>query len=121
MRHASQAYGKVAINTANQRELEADLLLRAASRLQAVCDDWDRRQGDLNEALLYNRTLWTIFTAAVAREDNPLPRDIRQNVANLGLFVFNHTLAVIAGPRPERLGSLICINRELAAGLLGRA
>jgi flagellar protein FlaF len=53
--------------------------------------------------------------------DNPLPPGVRQNVANLGLFVFNHTLAIMANPRPESLGSLITINRELAAGLLGRA
>jgi flagellar protein FlaF len=46
---------------------------------------------------------------------------VRQNIANLGLFVFNHTLAILADPRPETLGSLISINRELAAGLLGRA
>ena len=51
----------------------------------------------------------------------PLPAAIRQNVANLGIFVFSHTLAIMANPRPESLGSLININRELAAGLLGHA
>ncbi len=49
--------------------------------------------------------------------ENPLPREIRQNVANLGLFVMNQTLAVIGNPQRERLPSLININRELAAGL----
>ena len=53
--------------------------------------------------------------------DNPLPPGIRQNVANLGIFVFNHTLEILANPRPEGLGLLININRELAAGLLSRA
>ncbi len=43
-----------------------------------------------------------------------------QNVANLGIFVFNVTLAIQANPRPEALAPLININRELAAGLLGR-
>ena len=46
---------------------------------------------------------------------------VRQNVANLGLFVLKQTVATLANPRPENLGSLININRELAAGLLGRA
>ena len=50
--------------------------------------------------------------------DNPLPTNVRQNVANLGLFVMNHTVTVLTDPRPEQLGSLININRELAAGLL---
>ena len=120
MQQAAQAYGAVARQIANPRELEANLLLKAASRLQAIRDAWDRKQGDLNDALLYNRKLWTIFTTSVTQDDSPLPREIRQNVANLGLFVFKQTLALMAEPRPEKLGTLININRELAAGLLAR-
>jgi flagellar protein FlaF len=59
-------------------------------------------------------------TSATSPE-NPLPPGIRQNVANLGLFVFNHTIAIMANPNPESLDSLININRELAAGLRGAA
>ena len=33
----------------------------------------------------------------------------------------NHTVAVMNDPHPENLGSLININREIAAGLLTRA
>jgi len=72
-------------------------------------------------ALVFNRKLWSIFLTSVTREDNPLPADIRQNIANLGLFVINHTLTLASDKRPERLGSLISINRELAAGLMARA
>ncbi len=43
MQSAAQAYGKVAKQIANPRELEADLLLKAASRLQAIHDAWDTR------------------------------------------------------------------------------
>ena len=43
MQHATKAYGQVAQQTASPRELEVQLLLRAASRLQAVHDDWDAR------------------------------------------------------------------------------
>jgi flagellar protein FlaF len=120
MQHGAQTYGKVANQTASQRELEANLLLRAASRLQAVHDGWERKQDELGDALLYNRRLWAIFMAAVAQDDNPLPRQLRQDVANLGLFVFRHTLSLIADPRPEYLGCLVNINRQLAAGLQGR-
>lgn len=120
MQQGAQTYGKVANQTASQRELEANLLLKAASRLQAVHDGWDRKQNELSDALLYNRRLWTIFMAAVAQEDNPLPRAVREDVANLGLFVFRHTLSLIADPRPEYLGCLVNINRQLAAGLQGR-
>lgn len=121
MQHAAQTYGAIAQQIADPRELEASLLLKAASRLQAVRDGWDGKQGELNDALLYNRRLWTIFITAVTERNSPLPPPIRQNVANLGLFVINQTMALMADPRPQRLGSLININRELAAGLLGRA
>ena len=42
MQNAAQAYGAVAKKIANPRELEADLLLKAASQMQAVYDAWDR-------------------------------------------------------------------------------
>jgi flagellar protein FlaF len=120
MHNATRAYGKVANQTASQRELEASLLLKAASRLQAVHDGWEHTKGDLADALLYNRRLWTIFVTSVAQDDNPLPRQVRQDVANLGLFVFTHSLSLIADPRPEYLGCLVNINRQVAAGLQGR-
>ena len=121
MRHASTAYGKIAKQTASPRELEADLLLSAAARLQAIRDGWDDKRPELDSALLYNRKLWSVFVTSVMSPENPLPAAIRQNVANLGLFVFNQTLTIMTNPKPERLGSLININRELAAGLMGRA
>ena len=120
MLHAARTYGKVATQVANQRELEADLLLKAASRLKAIQDSWDQSKPDLDDALLYNRKLWTIFLTSVTEDGNPLPREIRQNIANLGLFVMNQTLSVQSDPRPEKLGSLININREIASGLRGR-
>jgi flagellar protein FlaF len=121
MRQAADAYGKVANQTVNQRELEASLLLKAASRLQAVHDGWDGKRDELADALLYNRRLWTIFISSVVRDDNPLPRHVRQDIANLGLFVFRQSLSLIGNPRPEYLGCLVNINRQVAAGLQGRA
>ena len=41
MQRAAQTYGAVAKQTANPRELEADLLLTAAARLQAIHDGWE--------------------------------------------------------------------------------
>ena len=120
MHSAAKAYSNVARQTATSRELEADLLLKAASRLQAIHDAWDRNKADLAEALLYNRKLWSIFLTDVTGPDHPLPAEIKQNVANLGIFVMKQTLATIANPKPEQLGSLININREIAGGLLAR-
>ena len=40
MNYASKAYAKTAIETAPPRELEANLLLQATAKLQAVHDTW---------------------------------------------------------------------------------
>jgi flagellar biosynthesis activator protein FlaF len=121
MQNAAQAYGAVARQIANPRELEADLLLRAASQMQAVYDGWEAKRSDLDLALRYNRKLWSIFLASVTSPEHALPAPIRQNVATLGMFVMNQTVAMLSNPKREQLNSLININRELAAGLLGRA
>ena len=101
--------------------MEADKLLFAASQLQAIRDGWETRHSELNAALLNNRKLWSILATSVTRPENPLPADMRQNVANIGIFVLKQTVTALADPRPENLGTLININRELASGLLGRA
>ncbi len=121
MQNAAQAYGAVAKQIADPRELEANLLLKAAARLQGIHDAWDQKKRELDDALLFNRKLWSIFLTSVTSNDNPLPLTVRQNVANLGLFVMNHTLTMIGNPQRDQVHPLIRINRELAAGLLGRA
>src|SRR5215831_741225 len=108
MHQGTQAYRAVAKEIASPRELEASLLLKAAARLQAVVDSWDRNRSDLDGALLYNRKLWTVFLGSAMSDDNPLPVEMRQ------------TVAVTANPQVEVVNSLVTINRELAAGLRGQ-
>ena len=121
MPNAAQTYGKVARQSSNPRELEATLLLQAAARLQSVHDSWNENRAQLGEALLYNRKLWAVFLSEMTDANNPMPKNVRQNVANIGLFVMNHTVTAMTDPSPVHLDSLISINREIAAGLLGRA
>lgn len=123
MQNAFNAYAaaaKSAQTTVSARELEASLLIKAAARLQAVADDWDNRSGDLDEALTYNRRLWTLLVTAVTREDNELPIGIKQNMLGLANFIFNQTFRIAAAPAPGGLNGLIGINRDIAAGLRGR-
>ena len=124
MQSAAQAYKSVSRQTSSPRELEASLLLQAAARLHAVQENWNSEGGvraKLDDALLYNRKLWSVFVGDMADASHPMPRELRQNFLNIGLFVMNHTVTVMNDPRPQHLGSLININREIAAGLLGRA
>lgn len=121
MQHqAATAYQQTTKQTAAPRDLEANLLSRSAAQLQRVRDSWDLTRNELSDVLHYNRKLWGVFLTTVTKEDNPLPQPIKQNVANLGLFVMNHTIEVIASPSPQKLDVLININREIAAGLRSR-
>ena len=51
---------------------------------------------------------------------DPLPAPVRQNLANLGIFVMTETFSLMTSPQPGHLRALININRELATGLQGR-
>ncbi len=114
---AAQAYQQTATQTASPRDLEAQLLVKSAAKLTYVQENWETEKANLHSVLTYNRRLWSIFLNAVTKEDNPMPKELRENIANLGLFVFNHTLKLSSNPNVENLSVLININREIAAGL----
>jgi flagellar biosynthesis activator protein FlaF len=116
-KYASQIYAKSAIETADRRELEANLLLRAAAQLQLVKDRWSQSPAGLQEALLYNRRLWLIFIDAVSSDQNGLPSSVRQNILNIGGFVLAEIFSLMTKPDVVHLENLIRINRKLAAGL----
>ncbi len=116
---AFNAYHKVSRQTATPRQLESNLLTKSAANFQRIRDNWDDAKAELESAILFNRRLWTIFMTSVTREDNPLPEDVRENVANLGLFVMNHQRELLLSPDARKLDVLITINRELAAGSQG--
>ena len=113
------AYLEVAKRTSSPRDLEANLLSRSAANLQRIRENWDAANSELLAALRFNRKLWNVFVGSVTREDSPLPAPLRQNVANLGLFVLNHTIRTEANPQANKLDVLININREVVAGLRG--
>lgn len=104
---------------ADPREFDASILLKAASRFQRLRDNWeDGDRKELAEALLYNRKIWTVYATSAAELDHPLPREIKQNIANLAIFIFNRTLEIQVKPEARLLDALININRQIAAGLL---
>ena len=46
--------------------------------------------------------LWTVFMTSVTRDDSPLPVDLRQNIANLGIFIMKHSLALAGRARAAK-------------------
>jgi len=114
---AALAYQQVGKQTINPRLLEANLLSRAAGQLQRVRDDWENERLELGAALAFNRKLWTVFLGSVTGQESPLPKSLRESIANLGLFVMKQTMSIQAEPAAGKLTVLININREIAAGL----
>ena len=118
---AAAAYGSAGRVAIDQREMEANALLKAARKFEEIRQAGATAPSErLNEALLYNRKLWTIFATDAGSDENPLPREVRTNIANIGVFVFKRTLELQASPSPEKMDALIEINKNLAAGLLTR-
>ncbi len=117
-RSATQAYVTGSRSAPDQRQLEADALLKAALLLEDA--RFVENGSALDEALLYNRKLWTIFAVEAAEGSDRLPRDLRANIANIALFVFRRSLELLATPAPDKIDVLIEINRSIAAGLLSR-
>jgi len=111
------AYQKTAQTGTSQRQLEATLLMKAASRLKAVRDQWETHQNDLEHALTYNRKLWTILSTAATEHDSQLPQDLKRNIALIAIFIFNRSLDLQIDPKASDLDALIDINRSIAQGL----
>ncbi|QQR34655.1 flagellar biosynthesis regulator FlaF [Devosia oryziradicis] len=118
----AQAYQQTTKIVESARERESALLMKAAAGLQRVKDEWAiGTDQELRAALTYNRKIWTIFMAAVTKDDSPLPTEVRQNVANLGMFIMNQTREILLdlNPQPQQLDVLVRLNRQIAAGLRG--
>lgn len=113
----SNPYMNVESSALPQNELEARALVRTASRLNKIKENWKGSCPELNEALDLNRKLWTILVSDATEESNPLPFEIKQNVFNLAHFIFKHTFSVMARPTPQSLEVLININMNIARGL----
>ena len=118
MHSGAQAYAKTAKTTAGPRDLEASLLINAANKLQEVVSGKVKDPAVMRQAVRYNRKLWIIISTSATAADNPLPRQIKENIGNIALFVLPHCLELEVNPEPQRMRSLVNINRELAAGLM---
>ena len=74
MSNAAQAYARTSHTTSSPREIEAQALLKAARQLQEVQSNWDGPGKAMENALLFNRRLWSIFMSAA--------QTVRSNLVN---------------------------------------
>jgi flagellar protein FlaF len=113
------AYRTVQKITSSDSEIEALVLTRAAQKLAEVQNNWDAHDRDerLDEALRYNQQIWSIFQGELLKEDNPLPRQLRQDILSLSVFIDKRIFEVMNSPDPEKLTVIVNINLNIAAGL----
>ena len=114
-------YKSVDKATMSGRDVEAEVLTKAAIKLKACQDNWDQdeneRETGLRQALDYNQRIWTIFQGELANDENPLPVEIRRDLLRLSAFIDKRTFDIIAFPERDKLNILIAINQNIAAGL----
>jgi flagellar protein FlaF len=118
-RNAELAYEQGGKVTGSGRELEAAALIKAARMLQACQKEWNHpdRRTRFSEALQANLRLWTFFQVQLSRPDSELPADLRRDLLRLSAFVDRRTIEAMAHPAPDRVQTLIDINRHVAQGL----
>jgi flagellar protein FlaF len=119
---AAQAYQKTSQQSTDPRSLEAQVLVKAAAKLQNIQACWAELKmpsPELEEALTYNRKLWTVLVTGISKAENQMPDAVKSNIVNLGNFVFKQSISILANPTPERLNTLININKNIAEGLRG--
>lgn len=114
-----EAYRKTQMQTLSGREIEAAVLTKAALALKECQDTWDTggSNGRLDEALRYNQLIWSVFQGELSREDNPMPKKLREDILSLSAFIDRRIFEIMAYPAPEKLNAIININLNLAAGL----
>jgi len=108
--------------TLDPREIEARALMKAVQKMQDIQNRWDQvKAEEMDDVLRNNRQIWMIFVDhAMADDGAERPAQLRNNITNLGAYVFKRTLDILADPKKEKLDVLIDINREIAAGLMSK-
>jgi len=106
----------------NPTYTEAWALVEAARRMAAPLEYGSLEDPEnlkkLRDALRLNWRLWTIFQTELSLEDGPVPDNVRENMLSLCNFVDKHTVETLTDTTPERVSTLIEVNRQIANGLL---
>jgi flagellar protein FlaF len=119
---ALKTYDSVNKATMSGRDIEAEVLTKAALKLKACQDHWsgNGKNDGLHAVLKYNQRVWTILQAEIEKPENPLPINLKANLLRLSAFIDRRTIEMLAYPAPEKLTILIQINQNIAAGLRSR-
>jgi flagellar protein FlaF len=119
LQNSVNAYTTLQKETLSGRELEASVLSRAGLMLKSVKENWGASDRDhkLLEAVKFNQKVWSFFQAELSDPENPLPKNLREDILNLSIFIDKRLFEVLAYPNPDKLAIIIDIDFNIAAGL----
>jgi len=112
----AEAYGRAQKMAFQPCQVEASAFAKAATLLgEAVgrLEDFDAYRA----ALRFNRLVWTLIQADLARPDHGLSDEVKARFLSLSIYVDKQTVAALAAPSAARLEPLIEIDRSIARGL----
>ena len=117
--NTTNAYTSMQKEVLSGRELEASVLTRAGLMLKQVQENWDAsdRDAKLLEAIKFNQKVWSFFQAELSDPENPMPKNLREDILNLSLFIDKRLFEVLASPDRDKLQIVIDIDFNIAAGL----
>lgn len=109
---------QTALNTGAPQNVEAYALIELARRMAAAQAEPVDRDAVLH-VVRTNWKLWTIIQASLVDPDCAVPTAIRENLLSLSNFVDRRSAELLSNPDASALTTLININRQIGAGLLG--
>ncbi|MBY6066436.1 flagellar biosynthesis regulator FlaF [Leisingera aquaemixtae] len=112
---AKSAYSAAKSPTRTAKNFEYEVVARVTRRLITAAQKGGDGFSDLAQALNDNRKLWSIFTADLSMEANPLPDDLKRNLFELAEFTRQHTSKVLQ--RKANVRPLVEINTAILRGL----
>lgn len=102
------------------RDIEVAVLEKSAMNFRMLVKNWSEGQSfnqKLDEAVKFNQRIWDIFQSDWKSSECGLPREVRQNLLSLSVFVRKASLDLVAYPTPKKVETLLNINENIASGL----
>jgi flagellar protein FlaF len=112
------SYARVSAPTRQPKDLEYDLLARAAQRLQTSAGDRVMNHAAFVAAVDENERLWVALASDVAIPENGLPAELRARLFYLYEFVAHHSNGLRNGKGSIEV--LVDINTAVMRGLRGQ-
>ncbi len=105
------------------REMEAAVLEKAATYFRRAQNTMTTGKfGDeLEQAFDFNKKIWDVLRADWQNPDSHLPKNVRQDLLSLSVFMTKKSLEFRANPNPASLNIFIQILESLVKGLRTKA